>query len=293
MNANSESDKALDNANERLQCMEIWGGNVTIDQSFTAPGIEIFVNSLPFEGSESGGGDIYYVTSCASGRISRFLLADVSGHGEDAADVAVSLRDLMRQNVNRISQESFVHDLNEQFEDLSGSSRFATAVVATYFHPKNSLAISVAGHPFPFFYRASEERWFQLAPAESESQGLSNLPFGIDSSSEYPGKELSIEVGDMFLLYSDAFIEAVNSDQKQLGMSGVLSILNGTKDLNPDEIIPFLRTHIGQLADGNLTEDDATLVLGKFTESSVKLRDNLLAPLRLFGSVADQTDLRF
>lgn len=273
--------------------MEIWGGNVTIDQSFTGAGIEIFVNSLPYQGSETGGGDIYYVTSCASGRISRFLLADVSGHGEGASEVAVSLRDLMRQNVNRISQKSFVKDINKQFGHVTGTHCFATAVVATYFHPKNRLSLSVAGHPYPFFYRASEGKWFHLDPAECKSNALSNLPFGIDAGSEYPGRELSISVGDKFLLYSDAFIEAVDSDDQQLGMSGVLAELNEASDLPSAEIIPFLRTRIGRLADDNLTNDDATLVLGAFTANNVAVRDNLLAPIRFFGTVSDRTELRF
>ena len=60
--------------------MEIWGGNRAIETSFEAPGLDIYVHSQPFQNSEAGG-DIYYLTSCASGRLSRFLLADVSGHG--------------------------------------------------------------------------------------------------------------------------------------------------------------------------------------------------------------------
>ena len=43
-----------------------------------------------------------------SGRITRMLLADVSGHGELVSQVAIGLRNLMRRNVNYVKQTRFV-----------------------------------------------------------------------------------------------------------------------------------------------------------------------------------------
>ena len=48
-------------------------------------------------------------------RVSRLLLADVSGHGESVADIASDLRDLMSRNVNLVNQARFVGELNRQF----------------------------------------------------------------------------------------------------------------------------------------------------------------------------------
>ncbi len=273
---------------ERMQCMEIWGGNRAIDKSFEAPGLDIYVHSAPYKDSQTGGGDIYYLTSCASGRISRFLLADVSGHGEAVSKVAVSLRDLLRDNVNKISQQQFVTQMNREFGDVADESVFATAVVATFFEPKNSLSVSVAGHPFPFYYRSSKRKWGHLDPAKLD-QGLENLPFGIHEDSNYPGRKITTEPGDMFLLYSDAFIESVNTKDQLIGIDGVLKLLNETDRLEPRQVIPFLRKKIGGMATGNLLDDDASLILGHFTSTKVRLRDNLMAPFRLMGDVCDNT----
>jgi phosphoserine phosphatase RsbU/P len=276
---------------ERMQCMEIWGGNRAIDTSFEAPGIDIYVYSTPYKESRLGGGDIYYLTSCASGRISRFLLADVSGHGEAASSLAVSLRDLLRRNVNRISQERFVEEMNSEFERMADASAFATAVVATFFEPRKTLSLCVAGHPSPIFYRASESRWINLDPSEFENEGLDNLPWGIRSDSSYPGRHLTTEVNDMFLLYSDALIESLDTNNQLLGTSGVLDLLNDAGRLLPTEVIPFLRKRIGAMATGNLLEDDATMVLGHCTSTKVRLRDNLLAPFRFLSGASDNTEL--
>ena len=48
----------------------------------------------------------YYASSCAAGRITRLLLADVSGHGKSVAAIAADLRLLMRRFINRWDQAS-------------------------------------------------------------------------------------------------------------------------------------------------------------------------------------------
>ena len=268
--------------------MEIWGGNHAINKSFAAPGLDMFVYSKPYADSEVGGGDIYYLTSCASGRISRLLLADVCGHGEAASQLAISLRDLMRANVNKISQRQFVEGMNKEFGKVSELSGFATAVVATFFEPKKSLAISVAGHPYPIYYRARRKQWVHLDPAESD-KSLGNLPLGIYDESDYPGRKIITEIGDKFLLYSDAFIESLNESHQILGIDGLVQLLNTRTFDKPEDVIPFLLERIGALSNDNLQEDDATLILGSITDNKVRLRDNLIAPLRLLGKVNDTT----
>ena len=273
---------------ERMTCMEIWGGNQAIEKHFEAPGIDIYVHSAPYKNSASGGGDIYYLTSCASGRISRFLLADVSGHGEAVSNVAVSLRDLLRENVNKINQQQFVTQMNLEFGQLSDDSGFATAIVATFFEPKKRLDISVAGHPFPIYFSASQQKWVHLDPAESRN-GIENLPLGILEDSNYPGRKITTSPNDMFLLYSDAFIESSDPDGEMIGIKGLLDILNSSDALNAQDVIPFLRDRIGAMSIGNLADDDATVILGHFTSTKVRLRDNLMAPIRLLGDVCDNT----
>ena len=84
-------------------------------------------------GRSEAGGDVYYVSSCAAGRLTRILLADVSGHGEQVAHIAAQLRDLMRENIEVTNHHQFVVDMNRQFEAGTQDGTFATAVVASFF----------------------------------------------------------------------------------------------------------------------------------------------------------------
>ena len=83
--------------------MEVWGSSQLTSSGVELPGLDVWVYSKPFRQAQHGG-DVYYVSSCASGRISRLLLADVSGHGKSVASTAADLRALMRRFVNRLAE---------------------------------------------------------------------------------------------------------------------------------------------------------------------------------------------
>lgn len=277
--------------------MEILGGNLATDKAYEAPGLDIYINSKPHQASESGGGDVYYVTNCASGRVTRFLLADISGHGETASELANSLKESLRKNANTISQSNFVRRMNQEFQRLpSTDGQLATAVVGTYFQSQKRLALGLAGHPNPLLYKAADRRWHivdEQSVPEHEIDDLRNMPLGIVQDSVYPTRNLQIEAGDMVLFYSDAFIESLNRESSVLGIDGVLDLLNEEPSTTPADVIPNLQTSIRALASRNLDEDDATVILVHFNDRKPKIKDTLAAPFRLMGSVRDRTLLGF
>ena len=101
-----------DKPKQHMQCMEVWGGSQITTRSVEMGGLDAWVYSKP-HGQAQRGGDVYYASSCATGRISRLLLADVAGHGDSVASTAADLRTLMRRFVNRLDQAEFVRLLNE------------------------------------------------------------------------------------------------------------------------------------------------------------------------------------
>src|SRR6266436_9314302 len=103
---------------QHMQCMEVWGGSQLTSAGVEMGGLDAWVYSKPF-GEAQRGGDVYYASSCATGRITRLLLADVAGHGNTVASTAANLRTLMRRFVNRLDQTEFVRLLNQQFAALS------------------------------------------------------------------------------------------------------------------------------------------------------------------------------
>lgn len=273
-----------------MQCMEVWGGNSPVDRSVTTPGLGIWIHSSPYKRAERGG-DVYYLSSCASGRITRLLLADVSGHGTQAADVAIRLRNLMRGSINLINQNQFVREINRQFSEQRNQTKFATALVCTFFSTTRTLQFSNAGHPTPLLYRAADSRWSFASDVASieQGKGCADMPLGVVDDTDYSRFVTKLSEGDMMLCVSDAFTESVDSDGKLLASAGLMKIVQEIDVSQPADVIPQLLERISLQHEGNLTQDDATALLFRADGSSVSLKNNLLAPLRLFGPVHDRT----
>src|SRR5579864_2263792 len=248
---------------QHMQCMEVWGGSQLTTRGVEFGGLDAWVYSKPY-GNAQHGGDVYYASSCATGRISRLLLADVAGHGDSVAATAADLRTLMRRFVNRLDQTEFVRLLNQQFTALSREGTFATAIVATFFAPSRRLTVCNAGHPRPLMYHAAQKRWDFLGHHSLEA-GItstpSNIPLGMIDVSEYEQFDVELEPGDCVISYTDALIESRDADGKDLGEAGVLRIMRHLGDVEPGKLIESLLEEIRERHPENLTEDDVTVLV--------------------------------
>ena len=248
-------------ATQYMQCREVWGGSQLASSGVELPGLDVWVYSKPF-GEAPRGGDVYYVSSCASGRISRLLLADVSGHGKSVAATAADLRTLMRRFVNRLDQKEFVRLLNEQFTALSRQSSFSTAVVATFFAPSRRLCVCNAGHPRPLLLRARDGSWSFLGHDDhSEKKGPRNIPLGLFHLADYEHLDIELDDGDCVLSYTDALIESCDADGEMLGEEGLLRIVKLLGQMPAEQLIAALLREIAERFPENLSADDVTLMV--------------------------------
>ena len=266
---------------QHMQCMEVWGGSQLTSSGVELGGLDVWVYSKPF-GQAQRGGDVYYVSSCATGRISRLLLADVSGHGQAVASTAADLRTLMRRFVNRLDQKEFVRLLNEQFTALSRNGSFATAIVTTFFAPTRRLSLCNAGHPRPILFRAVDGRWSFLGHRDHlEKKGPHNIPLGLFQIADYEQMDVELDPGDCLISYTDAFIESCDADGEMLGEEGLLHIVNLLGDVPAGKLIPSLLQEITERYPENLTADDVTLLVVRANGGS--LHFSFGAKLDAFG----------
>jgi sigma-B regulation protein RsbU (phosphoserine phosphatase) len=243
-----------------MTCMEVWGGNTLTANAVSISGLDAWVYSKPFASAQSGG-DVYYLSSCATGRVTRILLADVSGHGEAVTDTAATLRNLMRRYVNHLEQQSFVRALNTHFTSLGKTGSFATAVVATFYGPSNNLTLSNAGHPTPLLFRAATKAWSLLEHTTSPTEAITDIPLGIDDVATYDQLEVALHPNDLVLCYSDSLIEAHDPTGTMLGEQGLLHVAQQLTDQDPATLIPELLQRLAALHPKNLEDDDVTILL--------------------------------
>lgn len=274
-----------------MQCMEVWGGNDLVNANVSISGLDLWVYSKPYEQADAGG-DVYYLSSCATGRITRLLLADVSGHGTAVRSTAITLRDLMRRNVNRLDQTQFVRSLNREFAELSRVSTFATAVVMTFFGPTNYLTLCNAGHPAPLLFHAAEGRWTLIdtesRDARRNPEHVVNIPLGIDGVVDYEQFGMELFPNDLVLCYSDSLIESHGADGEMLGEAGLLRIVESIDPSDPAKFIPALLDALTKVKPDNLVADDVTALLFRANGAAAKkvsLRRNLLGARKVLANL--------
>lgn len=265
--------------------MELWGGNSAIDKTINMTGLDADVFSQPYQ-DDKNGGDVYYLTSCASGRISRVLLADVTGHGQQVAETADKLRAIMRQNVNVIRQSNLMDGINREFNEITEGGGFATAVVATYFSPRQSLTVSIAGHPRPILYQAKTNKWSPFGISDQANANLEPaLPLGILEETSFQTLQVPFVPGDMLLCYTDAFSESIDESGALLNPEGLTNLLNQMD--NPENAINGLHSRLSDLHAENLKNDDVTAILIRPTGNRISLKDNLMAPFRMASGITE------
>lgn len=269
--------------------MEVWGGNEAFDNGVSMSGLDAWVYSRPYKGN--AGGDVHYVSSCATGRVTRILVADVSGHGETVASVATSLRSLLRRYVNFVDQTKVVQSMNREFSQLAEMGTFATAVVATYWCPTDYLVTCNAGHPRPLLYRASTRTWQVLksppprktSNSPTSDDGLINLPLGIAEPTGYDQFGLRLRPGDMVLVYTDSLPESRDATGAMLLEPGLLALVQELDASQPAQLIPQLVARLNQRSGSANADDDVTILLIRHTGSKppTAMLRGLAAPFRI------------
>ena len=268
-----------------LQCMDIWSGNQSSESEVTTPGLELLVYSQPYRG-ESRGGDVHYVSLCAGGIITRIVLADVSGHGQAVAGTSQALRAVVRRFMNSKSQTRLVREINREFTNLTQSSRFATAIVATYLANDGRLTLCNAGHPRPLWFQRSTGQWHFVTQDLVGTGRISNLPLGFDASMTYQQFSLTLEEGDIFVLYTDALTEARSPDNQLLGEEGLLKLVATLPTSSVRDLNRGILEGLNQFTDNQPADDDVTILVLRYVASGWRMptfKEKMNAYAKLVG----------
>lgn len=248
-----------------LQCMEIWGGTQRCDTGISVPGMDGWVASQPFQG-DAAGGDIHYVSLCGHGMLSRFLVADVSGHGRRVSGLADQLRGLMAKYVDTPEQTDFVKNLNDGFSALGQDGKFATAVVASYLSWERRLDLCNAGHPHPLWYSAADDHWHLLHHETAHTHDvIRNLPLGVLVETDYEQFTVDLGSGDLVVIYTDSLVEAQTPDGSALGETGLLELARSVGAREPGDLCGKLRAGVLDRCDVRFLNDDMTILALRHT----------------------------
>ena len=205
-----------------LRCAEVYGGNRPVDHAVVLPGLDVWLFSRP-EGGAAEGGDLVFVTVCQRGAVSKAFLGDVAGHGATVAPAARDLEALVRRHLHDEDHQDFFGSLNEGVR----ADLVATAVAVSDDGARSPLLYAYAGHPHLLFRPAGAREFISLEPDYCPIPGkLADLAIGATSGTTYFQSGVPFAVGDVAVLYSDGFTEALAPDGSRPGVPGLLNVAN-------------------------------------------------------------------
>jgi sigma-B regulation protein RsbU (phosphoserine phosphatase) len=215
------------------------------------PGFDISAYNFP---TEEVSGDYYDWVRIYGDQIG-IVIADVSGKGVPAALLMAFLRASLRAatHVGYATHISMAKVNNLLWESIE-RNQFVTAFYGILDASSRSLSYSNAGHNPPLLLDAAGKTRF----IERGEQ-----PLGMFPDTRYHENHLSLEPGDVLLLYTDGATEALNPAGQEFGKEQLAEAVKSIRDLSARELVISLHRAIDNWTDGIGAEDDVTFFVVK------------------------------
>ena len=219
-------------------------------------GYEVAGCSIP---AKDVGGDYYdFIPNpepCQHG----FVVADVTGKGVPASLLMATMRASLRANIQN-NPNDIVQALRQVNGDIYRDSpvdKFITSIYCNLDYESHELSYVNSGHNPPYIVRANDNRIEEL------DQG--GVMLGIMEEIDLPKATLSIDKGDILMLFSDGVTEATNPSGELFSEERFEQWLLDHNQLSAEEMKDALLKTLRDYADGSPQSDDITFIIVKRT----------------------------
>jgi sigma-B regulation protein RsbU (phosphoserine phosphatase) len=203
------------------------------------------------------GGDYYDFLALPDGKLG-VALGDVSGKGIAAALTMASLQASLRGDAMRTGNDiaGLMTRVNHMLYDASPEDRYATLFYAQYDPATRRVTYVNAGHCPPILLRSAAKN----GRVERLDQAGGTV-VGLLKDCAYEQSEASLAPGDLLVIYTDGFSEAMNPDLIEWGEERLLESIVGCVGLPARDVITRIIRAADAFAAGAPQSDDMTLVV--------------------------------
>jgi hypothetical protein len=223
------------------------------------PAIPGFEGATHYQPAKRAGGDYFDVFPLPEGQWG-VLVADVSGHGASAAVVMAMTHAMLQVAACKIPAASVLKYLNQALESIVKKIQFVTCCYCILDPASRKFTFALAGHPPPLVFNSSTGCSYM-------PEGKYGLPLGMSSDAEFTASSVTLEPGDLVLLYTDGITEAFNAERLQFGLPRLMTELktHGPKGAEAvrEAVLAALDEHRAAVE----LADDITLVILRAEEN--------------------------
>ncbi|GAK53818.1 conserved hypothetical membrane protein, SpoIIE and 5TMR of 5TMR-LYT family [Candidatus Moduliflexus flocculans] len=219
----------------------------------TLAGAEMAAMSLP---AKEVGGDFYDLIPITPDALG-LVIADVSGKGVPAALFMALSRALMRANslrVNEVAQS--VIQTNRLILECATSGLFVTLFYGIIEPKQRILRYVSAGHNPPILFRS--------ATGEVELLEAEGIALGVIDEIELEEKTVTVEPGDVIVMYTDGVTESINTQEEEFGEARLIEEIKQHHALPAQELMSRITNDIlAEFTQGEPQFDDFTMMVVK------------------------------
>jgi sigma-B regulation protein RsbU (phosphoserine phosphatase) len=214
------------------------------------PGFEIGATTIP---AMEIGGDLYDFIPVTGDRWG-FVIADVSGKGVSAALYMALCRTLIRVcGTEQDNPQVVIQKANRLIYEDGRSSMFITVFYGVLDPQKMTLSYVNAGHNPPLLVRGD--------PPKAEILENHGIALGVVDDVRIPVSSISVERGDLIVLYTDGVTEAFNERDEYFGEERLVASVCRNTSRPVQEIMAALLEDIRDFCGTAPQSDDITLIL--------------------------------
>ena len=214
------------------------------------PGFETGAVTIP---AMEIGGDLYDFIPVEGNRWG-FTIADVSGKGVSAALFMAISRNLIRASGRALADPSAaIRQANRLMYQDNRSNMFITVFYGVLDPLRMTFAYVNAGHNPPLLVRGDPPEIISL-----EGKGIA---LGVVPDVNITPGILTLERGDLIVMYTDGVTEAFNKEDVDFGEERLMAFVRRNRARPAGEIISGLLEEIRQFAGNAPQSDDITLVV--------------------------------
>ncbi len=194
-----------------------------------APEVPSYSFSSFYRPMQHVGGDYFDYVELDDDHVA-VIVADVVGHGIAAAMLMAKVSGESRFALATTkSAVAAMERLNNKLTEMN-LNRFVTLVLCLLNTKTNTLEVVNAGHMPPVIRR------HQTGELEELPLDDSGVPVGILPGFKYESTKVSIEPGDVVILYTDGLNEAMDADGNQLSAERMLAEVRSSQAKTPSAI---------------------------------------------------------
>jgi phosphoserine phosphatase RsbU/P len=182
--------------------------------------------------------------------------ADVSGKGVSSALLASLIQGVFLASAHAgVPPEQAIARLSRFFLDRTEGEKYATIFYGTL-EASGILRYVNAGHCPPLLVRAG---------GGIQRLAASGLPAGMLEEAEYEARAVTLQRGDMLVLYTDGLTEAEDPDGRIFGEGGLLEVVRANAAHGCRALHEALDRAVTRFTQGAVQKDDMTLMVVEYS----------------------------